>query len=225
MKPTEAYRSFLFNETGDRTDVVEPKTGTWLATLTRGAYTVRLAGPWRTFRESATSPASDQDWLAVARYRASSACWPRSTQAGCPDCSGFIRIVYGYRHHVDRKYTDTIPLCLDPRPTRDAVLRRSFQIAESAPPGIVVIEDEGTQADPCALEIGNLVFFEADAAGEEAGRLDHVGLYLGADTGGHHRFFSSRKGADGPTFGDIRGKSILDGSGLYARAFRAARRL
>jgi hypothetical protein len=50
-------------------------------------------------------------------------------------------------------------------------------------------------------------------------------MYLGLDAGDHQRFISSRKGANGPTMGDFKGKSILDGTGLYARAFRAVRRL
>lgn len=74
-----------------------------------------------------------------------------------------------------------------------------------------------------ALDAGDLVFFDASA--DDATAIDHVGLYLGADADGHHRFVSSRKTADGPTFGDLGGASILDGSGLYARSFRAARRL
>ena len=55
--------------------------------------------------------------------------------------------------------------------------------------------------------------------------LDHVGMYLGRDTNGHYGFISSRKTADGPTMGDRGGKSILDGTGLYARTFRAVRRV
>ena len=40
----------------------------------------------------------------------------------------------------------------------------------------------------------------------------------------NHRFISSRKSANGPTLGDTNGKSLLDGTGLYAKSFRAARR-
>jgi hypothetical protein len=50
-------------------------------------------------------------------------------------------------------------------------------------------------------------------------------MYLGIDSGGHHRFISSRKTANGPTLGDTGGRSILDGTGFYAVAFRSARRL
>jgi imidazolonepropionase-like amidohydrolase len=41
----------------------------------------------------------------------------------------------------------------------------------------------------------------------------------------HGRFLSIRKGANGSTLADVRGKSILDGNGLFARSFRAVRRL
>jgi hypothetical protein len=51
-----------------------------------------------------------------------------------------------------------------------------------------------------------------------------VGMVLGWDTAGHLRFVSSRKSANGPTFGDTKGPSILDGSALYARTLRSARR-
>jgi cell wall-associated NlpC family hydrolase len=73
------------------------------------------------------------------------------------------------------------------------------------------------------VQAGDLVFFDADP--EDGPAVDHVGLYLGRDDGGHLRFLSSRKGANGPTLGDTRGASLLDGAGLYARAFRSARRL
>jgi hypothetical protein len=68
-----------------------------------------------------------------------------------------------------------------------------------------------------------LVFF--DAAADDGKQIDHVGIYLGRDAGGNHRFVSSRKSINGPTLGDYNGRSILNGTGLYAKAFRAARRL
>ena len=73
------------------------------------------------------------------------------------------------------------------------------------------------------LRPGDLVFF--DASIDDGTQLDHVGLYLGIDTSGHPRFVSSRKSVDGPTMGDAGGNSTLDGTMLYARTFRAARRL
>jgi hypothetical protein len=88
----------------------------------------------------------------------------------------------------------------------------------------LIVPDAGVQIkDFARLVAGDLLFFDADP--NDGTRIDHVGMYLGLDVGHHHRFISSRKGANGPTLGDYRGKSILDGAGLYARSFRAVRRL
>jgi hypothetical protein len=67
------------------------------------------------------------------------------------------------------------------------------------------------------------VFFDASA--DEGTLVDHVGIHLGIDSAGAPRFVSSRKGADGPTMGDVRGRSMLSGSRLYATSFRVVRRL
>jgi hypothetical protein len=148
---------------------------------------------------------------------------PEERQFRCLDCSGFLRMVWGYRHHLaGRRYQDTVPLGLNPGVSHREIPRRSFEIYEAAP-GIITIADEGVQVDDLSpIEIGDILFFDADD--NDGVRLDHVGMYLGRDAGGHHRFISSRKAANGPTLGDYRGKSILDGTGLYARAFRAVRR-
>jgi len=101
--------------------------------------------------------------------------------------------------------------------------RRSFEIADWAP-GIIVIANKGTQAtDFSKLNIGDLVFF--DASTDDGTQIDHVGMYIGIDENGTHRFISSRKSIDGPTLGDYNGKSVLDGTGLYAKGFRSARRM
>jgi cell wall-associated NlpC family hydrolase len=149
---------------------------------------------------------------------------PESRQIRCLDCSGFVRMVYGYRRSLDSAtYRSSVPLCRAPRADRRAIPRRAHEIF-TAGPGITVIADEGRQTRAFdALATGDLVFFDADA--EDGPRLDHVGIYAGVDTQGHHRFISSRKRANGPTIADLGGRSILDGDGIYARAFRAARRL
>jgi cell wall-associated NlpC family hydrolase len=149
---------------------------------------------------------------------------PEKRQFGCLDCSGFLRMVWGYRHHLSGShYHDTVPLALNPEASHHGIPRRSFEIYDAAP-GILIIADSGVQVvDFASMNIGDLAFFDADDS--DGTQIDHVGIYLGRDAGGHHRFVSSRKGANGPTMGDYRGKSILDGSGLYATAFRAVRRL
>ena len=164
------------------------------------------------------------DYLGVPWTYADAVDRPETRQFRCLDCSGFVRMVWGYRHSLPgQARRDRVPLTLAPASSRRAMPRRAFEIFESAP-GVVTIENDGGQVqDLSVLAVGDLVFFDADAG--DGPRLDHVGMYFGMDAGGHHRFISSRKGANGPTLGDYRGKSILDGTGLYARAFRAARRL
>jgi cell wall-associated NlpC family hydrolase len=91
-------------------------------------------------------------------------------------------------------------------------------------PGVVTVPNTGKQVTSFAkLSPGDLVFF--DVSTDDGTRIDHVGMYLGVDAGGNQRFISSRKSINGPTLGDYRGTSILNGTGLYASSFRAIRRL
>jgi cell wall-associated NlpC family hydrolase len=148
---------------------------------------------------------------------------PEVAQRRCLDCSGYIRIVWGYRHHLpDAGYPDTIPLSRRPH-SNTTLPRRSFEMYEGGT-GIILIENTGSRpTDLESLDIGDLVFFDVET--NDGTRLDHVGMYLGVDVAGAHRFISSRDKTDGPTLGDATGKSVLDGTGIYARNFRAARRL
>lgn len=148
---------------------------------------------------------------------------PEADQHRCLDCSGYMRMVWGYRHHLpDAGYPDTIPLSRRPQ-SNTTFPRRSFEIYEGAT-GIILIEDAGTQATELdILDIGDLVFFDVES--NDGTQLDHVGMYLGIDVAGAHRFISSRKTANGPTLADTGGRSILNGTGTFARGFRSARRL
>jgi hypothetical protein len=155
------------------------------------------------------------DYLGVAHTYGPLVDKPEAGQKGSLDCSGFQRMVWGYRNGL--------PLGIDPTPNNAAIPRRSFQILDSAP-GIVLAPNTGQQiTDFNVLQPGDLVFH--DASSNDGTQIDHLGIYLGIDSGGHRRFISSRKTADGPTMGDVGGRSILDGSGLYAKTFRAIRRL
>lgn len=140
---------------------------------------------------------------------------PQITRALSLDCSGFARMVYGYRSGLPLTRVSTW----------GAIPRKAVQIYDSAP-GVQVIPNAGTQVtDFGKLQAGDLVFF--DASTDDGTVIDHVGLYLGVDTQGHYRFISSRKTNNGPTFADVGGRSTLDGSTsyLYVRSFRATRRL
>lgn len=140
---------------------------------------------------------------------------PRAEFLNSIDCSGLVRMVFGYRSGM--------PLVFGSEAV--GIHRRASEIL-AAGPGVVTIENTGEQVtDFSPLQIGDLVFF--DAASDDGDRIDHVGIYLGVDGEGHHRFISSRKSSNGPTLGDLHGRSILetvDGSGYFALGFRAARR-
>jgi cell wall-associated NlpC family hydrolase len=137
---------------------------------------------------------------------------PDPTRYRDVDCSGFLRLVLGYRMGFPLRNSN------DPGA---GLPRRAYAIA-AVGPGTAVIPDGGTTvADYSALQPGDLVFFNLD--GDP--KIDHAAIYLGLDDTGHHRFVSSRRRADGPTFGDLGGHSLLDDGGYYSRGFRTARRV
>jgi len=132
---------------------------------------------------------------------------------GAVDCSGFVRLVFGYRFGL--------PL-LGSNNAGPGLPRRAYAIAKHGP-GITLVENEGARATAYdALQPGDLVFFEVENGPDQ---LDHVGIYLGTDSANHHRFISSRERVNGPTMGDVGGTSLLDDGGHYSKAWRAARRL
>jgi hypothetical protein len=152
------------------------------------------------------------------------------------DCSGFIRMVYGFR---DAFAGSGYPLpyvlsgfssnthegtSTDSEGTENKTkLPRTAESLFLEGPGVVVIEDSADARNRLGdLKPGDLLFFRADETRDA--QLDHVAIYLGLDDAKKRRFLSSRKSADGPTLGDTKGASTLDGTGLYARTFRAARR-
>lgn len=138
---------------------------------------------------------------------------PERDQRGALDCSGFVRAVFGHRGGY--------PMTLTPDGVR--LPRRAVHMA-TAGPGTEVVPDSGGQVTRFdRMLAGDLVLF--DVAADDGPDVDHVGIYLGRDDSGRPRFLSSRKKADGPTIGDVGGRSVLDGKGTYARGFRAVRRL
>ena len=141
---------------------------------------------------------------------------PDPAEAGALDCSGYIRIVWGVHHDVP----------MTSRADGGASLPRISRVQADQGPGIASVagdEGDGTRiTDLGSLQPGDLVFF---AASDRVEGIDHVGMYLGPDEAGRHRFISSRSSNNGPTMGDHRGPSLLDGDGLYARTFVATRRL
>jgi cell wall-associated NlpC family hydrolase len=133
---------------------------------------------------------------------------------GSLDCSGFVRMVYGYRSGYPLRGSNT---------AGPGLPRRAWAMSELGP-GTAVIRDTGSRAvDYARLQPGDVLFFNLEPL--VGTQVSHTGIYLGIDGDGHHRVLSSRKVANGPTFGDAGGTSLIDQGGKYSLAFRAAKRL
>jgi cell wall-associated NlpC family hydrolase len=172
-------------------------------------------GPLSTTDPDGREERSDfYDYLGVSWTFPDGKVSPQPDRYGDVDCSGFLRLVYGYRMGY--------PLRLRNEPG-DGLPRRAYAIAAFGP-GVLVIPNRGVPAhDFDRLQPGDLVFFRtATGPGDET---DHSGIFLGVDDEGHYRFISSRSKADGPTFGDFGGAATLDGDGYWSVRFRTARRL
>ncbi|AKU16544.1 NlpC/P60 family protein [Luteipulveratus mongoliensis] len=137
---------------------------------------------------------------------------PEARRLGAVDCSGYLRLVLGYRLGY--------PL-LSGNTAGPGLPRRAYAMAGLGP-GRLLIPDTGRQpTDLSRLLPGDLVFFITD----DVPGIDHSGIYLGLDSDGKHRFISSRGNPNGPTMGDVSGRSVLDGASMFTRGFRAARRI
>jgi cell wall-associated NlpC family hydrolase len=139
---------------------------------------------------------------------------PDAARARSLDCSGYLRMVYGYRLGYPLRGTNTKGTGLP---------RRAYAMAEFGP-GVQLVSNTGERArDYDLLQPGDLLFFNAGPV--QNAHIEHSGMYLGVDSDGHHRFISSRATANGPTMGDLGGASLLDGSGYWAVRYRTARRI
>jgi hypothetical protein len=112
---------------------------------------------------------------------------PRPNRYRDVDCSGFLRLVWGYRMGI--------PMLPDAAgKDATALPREAHQIAVS---GLVLRVFDSVAAPPSAkqlsrLQPGDLVFF---ALRSNPRYLSHAGMFLGEDNQGHLRFISSRSTA------------------------------
>lgn len=173
---------------------------------------------------------------------------PDPTQLGKVDCSGYMRLVWGYRDNFTYQGTSgSIPLSMNA--VTGMLPRRSYQQYMYGPGKPVVpfrLAPAGaspssggtpTPAEVAALRVGDLLFFDVNCdytvaspscSADPAVAIGHVGILLGPDTAGNLRFISSRASADGPTIGNVTAWSIVNGatsSTYFPKRFRAARRL
>ncbi|MFE6226903.1 C40 family peptidase [Streptomyces sp. NPDC057854] len=138
------------------------------------------------------------------------------TSPGGLDCSGYVRMVFGRCLGIPLVYKEGLDGISLPRTTRD--------MAPNGP-GVVVISSAGAPpASLSDLQIGDVLFFDADESDPTEGQIDHCGIYVGTDANGEMRFVSSRKTANGPTFSDLGGPSVINGTSNYSTRLRTVRR-
>ncbi|QHC31977.1 MULTISPECIES: NlpC/P60 family protein [unclassified Streptomyces] len=160
------------------------------------------------------------DYLGIPyTFRDGTTMRPRPDRLRSVDCSGYLRLVYGYRARYPLRASDAAGDGL-PR-TADGMARSTAGV------DIVKIQGPGPWYErPKNIDVlqpGDLLFFKMDH--RTGNHMDHSAIYLGPDTEGHKVFVSSRKEQNGPTIGDKGGVSRLDGNGFYAGLFRSAKRL
>ncbi|GGK34184.1 hypothetical protein GCM10010124_28480 [Pilimelia terevasa] len=187
----------------------------------RDRHGVRVAGDAEYGPVSADDPdgraenSDFYDYLGVPwRFPGGEVRAPARKRYGAADCSGFIRLVYGYRMGLSMRARG------DRRPGE---LPRTSAAMASRAGGTVVARDRNGPPPLDQLQEGDLVLFDVDP--DDPAPITHSGIYLGLDDEGRPRFVSSRTTANGPTFGDLGGAAVLDGPGHYARGLRVIRRL
>jgi cell wall-associated NlpC family hydrolase len=166
------------------------------------------------------------DYLGEAfRFRNGTVEYAEPAKIRSLDCSGFVRMVFGYRSGYHLKPTDNATGTGLPRTAYGIGTSRSgvdiLRLRKTGSTLPLAMYARPTDLDK--LQPGDLLFWKLDR--RTGARLDHAGIYLGLDTQGHPRFLSSRKEANGPTMGDLGGAARLDGKGMYAKYLTNAKRL
>lgn len=143
-----------------------------------------------------------------------------TAEYGRLDCSGFVRMVFGYRLGL------TLAKSGSERPSVAIARTSAMQADATKSIGVGIIAPGSSKpASFGNLAPGDLVFFDSDGPD---GEIDHVGIYLGVDDEGRDRVLSSRNSLLGPTMKDSASgssPSVLNGSGWMPSGLRSARRL
>ncbi len=144
---------------------------------------------------------------------------PEASGLGCMDCSGFVRMVFGFlgglpMTRTNSAFFDGLNI---PRTSSDQGLFG---------PGTIVTSQINFAPSLTRVRVCDVPFFDATNGGDETtNQLDHNGIIIGYDQNDDLRFISSRKSIDGPTFADLGGQSIINGtSNLYTTSLRRVRR-
>lgn len=166
--------------------------------------------------ESTRDGADFYDYLGIPwRWPDGKTSTPARKWRGTLDCSGYIRLIFGYRlgmplHRGNRTVTDGLP-------------RTAYAMAVRTP-GTVIADAEAPDQAPADLTrvaAGDLAFFALHD--DQPDLITHSGIVLGRDQRGEIRFVSARETADGPTFGDVGGAGVIDRGHFGARLRRVFR--
>jgi cell wall-associated NlpC family hydrolase len=137
--------------------------------------------------------------------------------AGHLDCSGYLRMVYGFRGGLPllRGRVDGIV---------DGLPRTAEQMAYQAKSALVAAGKSTAKAPTSlnAIQPGDLVFF---AMRDDPNLVSHSGVYLGVDPEGDPRFASSRGISGGPSFGDFGTAKATLNDPIFAADLRRVIRL
>jgi hypothetical protein len=130
------------------------------------------------------------------------------------DCSGYLRIVYGYRHGITLYHGNGAV---------DGLPRSAWAMADHAPSVVIASTARSDRApkDLSRLQPGDAVFFALHD--ERPGDISHSGICLGPDGEDRIRFVSSRGTINGPSFGDVAGDGVIDDGYFGLRLRRAIR--
>lgn len=141
---------------------------------------------------------------------------PAPKWAGALDCSGYIRLVFGYRlgmalHRTNAAVTEGLP-------------RTAYAMAMRTPCTVIAedAEPDRPPKDLSRVAPGDVAFFALHD--RDPSLITHSGIVLGADDHDGIRFVSSRQTINGPTFGDAGGDGVL-GAGFFGERLRRIIRL
>jgi hypothetical protein len=192
--------------------VVRTDAGAVVATFTDGARTVVLSGPTRDFpvSRSGSHVVKNGAWVRLLpqpwEKGAESAGWFRSwLEAALADRSPDVLATARQHWAGDgQKISGSRLIMLVYGLPRKAAVA----IAKSETGGVVISTEAREQS---LLQPGDLLLFDLDA--KEGTPIDRVAVYIGKDTGGHHRVLLSRSAP------------ALEQGGRLFQGFRVAKRI
>ncbi|MDI3287744.1 hypothetical protein [Polyangium sp. 15x6] len=168
-----------------------------------------------------------------------------ATQLGRIDCSGFLRLVFGFRANFLYSGLEAkIPMSFYVPGTLTRASKDQYQSGpgkiivpfRTQPTGAVAFNGTPTTTELSAIQVGDIVFFDSScdyavsspSCGTDWTSISHTGIYVGQDSANNARFLSSRSTANGPTVANTGGWSVFNNatgiSGTYPKRFRGARR-